>query len=94
MTRIRMCYERDGYRVSTEGHAGTSASCAAVSAIVQALAGWVHNHVGAIQLEKGRALITFPKQEGADAVFELTTIGLLQVQRAAPEDVSVTVCEE
>ena len=62
-----------------------------MSAIVQALAGWVHNHVGSMQLEKGRALVTFPKQEGAQTAFELTVIGLLQVQKAAPEDVSVII---
>jgi len=90
MTRI-ICRYGESYSVVSEGHAGTGTSCTAVSAVIQSLAGWVHNHSGTISLEKGKAVIVFPEQDGARAVMDLTVIGLLQIQQAAPEDVSVIV---
>jgi hypothetical protein len=63
---------------------------------VQALAGWVQNTFGnGIALEKGSAMIAFPKSGGGDTAMDVTVIGLLQVQKAAPDDVNVEiVCEE
>ena len=91
MTRVKARYGRKGYQIEAHDHAGTTQSCVAVSAIIQALAGWVHNgHNGAISLDKGEAIIAF-SGEGADTAMDLTVIGLLQVQQAAPEDVSVVV---
>ena len=92
MTNVTIRYGPHSYCLTSIGHAGTTASCAGVSALVQALAGWVHNgHSGGISLDKGDAIIAFPEQEGADAVMDLITIGLLQIQKAAPDDVSVKV---
>lgn len=90
MTNVTARYGAS-YTLTSIGHAGTSESCTAVSAIVQALAGWVHNHTGTIHLEKGKAIIAFPEQDGAAAVMDMAVIGLLQIQQAAPEDVSVIV---
>jgi len=91
MTRITARYGRDSYSILCSGHAGTTESCSAVSGLIGALAGWVHNHTGAVSMDKGEALIVFPEQEGAGAVMDLTVIGLLQIQQAAPDDVSVNV---
>lgn len=94
MTHIKARYGRDGYSVVSVGHAGTAQSCTAVSAILGALAGWVENNAGKFTLDKGEAMIAFPKNDGAEAVMDMTVIGLLQVQKAAPEDVKVELVWE
>ncbi|MBO7670130.1 MAG: hypothetical protein J6S60_06025 [Oscillospiraceae bacterium] len=95
MTRIRCRIGADGYSVVSVGHAGSEQSCTAVSAILGALAGWVDNNSGRFTLDKGEAMIIFPKGDGADAVMDMTVIGLLQIQKIAPDDVTVEiVCEE
>ena len=94
MTRIKARYSRDGYSIVSTGHAGTSESCTAISAILGALAGWVNNNAGAFSLGKGEAMIAFPKGGGAEAVMDMTVIGLLQVQKAAPEDVTIELVWE
>ena len=95
MTRVKARYGRDGYSVVSVGHAGTSQSCTAVSAILGALAGWVDNNAGKFSLDKGEAMIAFPKENGAEAVMDMTIIGLLQVQKTAPDDVKIEIiCEE
>ena len=91
MTKVTARYGPQGYILTSAGHAGTAQSCTAVSAVVQALAGWVRNNVGTISLQKGEAVIAFPEQDGAEAVMDMTVIGLLQIQQAVPDDVSVTV---
>ena len=95
MTRIKCRIGRDGYSVVSVGHAGSTQSYTAISAILGALAGWVDNNAGRFTLDKGEALIVFPKGEGAEAVMDMTVIGLLQIQKTAPDDVAVEIlCEE
>lgn len=96
MTQIKARYGRDGYSIVSLGHAGTKESCVAVSTIIQTLAGWIENaHSGACLLNKGDAKIAFPKGGGADVAMDMAVIGLLQVQKAAPDDVKVEIiCEE
>lgn len=94
MTRVKARYGRDGYSVVSVGHAGTAQSCTAISAILGALAGWVDNNAGKFSLDKGEAMIVFPKDDGAEAVMDMTVIGLLQVQKAAPEDVKIELVWE
>lgn len=95
MTRIKARYGRDGYSIVSVGHAGTAESCTAVSAILGALAGWVENNSGSYTLEKGNARIEFPKMPGADGAMDMAVIGLLQVQKTAPDDLIVEIiCEE
>ena len=64
-----------------------------MSALVQALAGWVRNNdvSSCMSLDKGEAIIAFQPCEGAAAVMELTVIGLLQIEKAAPGAVKVEV---
>lgn len=94
MTRVKARYGRDGYSVVSVGHAGTAQSCTAISAILGALAGWVENNAGKYSLDKGEAMIAFPNNDGAEAVMDMTVIGLLQVQKAAPEDVKIELVWE
>lgn len=96
MTRVTARFGHDGYRLDSVGHAGSSDGCVAISSLVQALAGWVHNGSGGeFELDKGEAHISFPDCPGAGAVMEMTVIGLLQIQKAAPDDVKVDiVCED
>lgn len=94
MTRIKARYGRDGYSIVSVGHAGTAESCTAVSAILGALAGWVRNNDGMFSLEKGEALIAFPKGNGAETAMDVTVIGLLQVEKATPDSVKVEMIWE
>ena len=96
MTRVLARYGRGGYRIRCEGHATTPEACAAVSALLQALAGWLANTdlPGGVSLGPGRALIAFPDGPGAAAAMDLTVIGLLQIAKAAPDAVSVEVAYE
>ena len=94
MTRVKARYGRDGYSVVSVGHAGTSQSCTAVSAILGALAGWVENNAGKYSLDKGEAMIAFPMIDGAEAVMDMTVIGLLQIQKTAPDDVKIELVWE
>ena len=95
MIQVKARYGRDRYKIVSTGHAGTSQTCTAVSALIQALAGWAQNNGDDIALDKGKALISFAKSEGAAAVMDLTVIGLLQIQRAVPEDIHVEItCSE
>lgn len=94
MTRIKCRYGRDGYSIVSVGHAGTKESCVAVSAIIQALAGWAENNVGKYALDKGEAKIIMPRGGGSDVAMDMAVIGLLQVQKAAPDDVTVEIISE
>lgn len=96
MTQIKARYGRDTYSIIAKNHAGTSESCAGISAILWALAGWIENaHSGACSLDKGDAYIAMPKGGGADVAMDMTVIGLLQIQKKAPDDVHIEmICEE
>lgn len=94
MTKVVCRYGEYGYSVTASGHAGTSTSCTAVSAILGALAGWCSNSGGTCLLDKGKAVILIPAGERAEAVMDMTTIGLLQVQKAAPGDLEIEICDE
>ena len=95
MIQVQARYGRDKYKIVSKGHAGTSQTCTAVSAIIQALAGWAQNNGDYIDLAKGKATVSFTKCEGAAAVMDLIVIGLLQIQRAAPDDLHVEItCSE
>ena len=91
MTKVKAIYGDNAYSLVSEGHAGTEQSCTAVSAIVQALAGWNLNHGGLNFLDKGSAVIAMLKQDGAEAVMDMTVIGLQQIEKAAPDDVKVEI---
>ncbi|MBO7670368.1 MAG: ribosomal-processing cysteine protease Prp [Oscillospiraceae bacterium] len=96
MTHVRVRDGPNGYALTSVGHAGTEAACVGVSALVQALAGWAMNNDASsfMSLDKGEALIAFHPCEGSNAVMELIAIGLLQIEKAAPEAVKVEIIHE
>jgi len=94
MTRIKARYGKDGYSIASTGHAGTNEACTAVSAIIGALAGWVHNNTGSFTLEKGKALVMWPKGDGGETAMEMAVIGLRQVAQSCPDDVTIELIWE
>lgn len=94
MTRV-YC-EKDGnrYTVTAQGHAeGSPEVCAAVSGLLYALAGYLQNEKGIGELH-GRVLpgdfsMVFDGDNRAEAVYNMTLIGLLQIEKSHPEYISV-----
>ncbi len=104
MTTILARRSSGGFRcaIRASGHAtGSEKACAAVSAILYALAGYLKNAeadrrlpVVEIRLESGDAVLDFWADEEAKGAFEMAVIGLAQVAKAEPERVSVRICED
>ena len=95
MTRVYL--EQDGIRYSVicHEHAKSAEVCTAISTLLYTLDGYLHN----IQCERddeildpGDAKIIYrafcPE---AQAAFDMTAVGFLQLQSAYPEDVSVDI---
>ncbi len=91
---IRACFERtdDACRLSLRGHAtGDPAVCAAASALVFALAGYVRGRGGgAIELDSGRARVDCGRDAGTDGAYAAVLSGLEQLQRRYPQLVQVS----
>lgn len=103
MTRIYT--EVDGRRciLAAQGHAtGSERACAAVSAIVYALAGYVANaELAGRKVERytwemgsGDVQLDFRGDAGVRAAFEMAAIGLAQIARAYPDQVQAESWEE
>ena len=93
MTAVRL---RDGpggrFLVELDGHAsGSPALCAALSALVQSLQGWLHASGAEIHKEElapGRCLLDF-SGEGCAAAFGLVRCGLLRLAATDPARVKI-----
>lgn len=89
----------DGYALWMRGHAdyhpGNDIVCAGASAIVCALAGYLHNAQGHLyelleeRLEHGDACIRFRGDAAAGEAFKMALVGLLQLQESYPEHLSI-----
>ncbi len=79
-------------RLSLRGHAtGDPAVCAAASALVFALAGYVRDRGnGETGLESGQARVDCPRDAEADGAFATVLSGLEQLQRRYPQLVEVS----
>lgn len=96
MTNITIQCSGDTYRMAAVGHAaGNSEVCAAVSAIVYALGGYLKNleaagpvKLRALTLGSGAAGIEAAGQESRIA-FEMAAVGLMQIAAKYPELVAV-----
>ena len=89
---IRVRYRRDGdsHSLVMDGHAGYGRHgedivCAAASAIVCSLLGWLENNSDDLEycdseVESGRLRIDCEGGERTAAAFEMTAIGLLQIE--------------
>ena len=84
---------RDGvHRIECRGHAtGSEKVCAAISALMYALVGYLVNRDNAVIhdkiLDSGYNRVVF---EGFDDAFEVVRIGLLQVAHTYPEYLKIT----
>ena len=97
MTKV--CFKRDGnrYEVRATGHAtGSDAVCAAVSAIMYALAGWLINaddggkaYDVLIDMSSGRAKLGWRGGAEADAVYNMVVIGLAQIAQSYPDYIQI-----
>ncbi len=92
MIRVRLERTAAASRRSLRGHAtGDPAGCAAASALMFALAGYVRDRGdGEIELESGRARVDCPRDSGADGAYAAVLSGLEQLQRHYPQLVEVS----
>ncbi len=92
MIRVRFDRTGDACRLSLRGHAtGDPAVCAAASALVFALAGYVRDRGnGEIELESGRARVGCGRDAGTDGAFAAVLSGLEQLRRRYPQLVEVS----
>lgn len=98
---IRATYraEEDTHSLAVNGHAGYAKKgadivCAGVSALVQALIGWIENNpceIECISLDDniGEVLIVCGGGEDVAAVFYMTAIGLEQIANTYPDYVDI-----
>ena len=95
---VTAVYGRSENRFSLHmtGHAtGSSAVCAACSAIVYTLLGWLENspehaHIGSAQACSGAFSLDAAGDGQAGAVFDAALLGLMQIEAQYPELVRVT----
>lgn len=97
MTKVYI--EADGNRriLSARGHAtGSSECCAAISGILYALAGYLENvqaeeelRIYDRRMEEGDVYIDVRVGQKADAAFDMTVCGLLQIEKKYPEFIRV-----
>lgn len=90
MTEVKL-HCGDSCSVRCRGHAtGAPDVCAAVSCLMYTAAGWLHNTQEAElvceRLESGDAYLRW---HGGKWLYELLKIGFLQLEKAAPEKISV-----
>lgn len=90
--------EKDGnrYIVTARGHAeGSPEVCAAISGILYALLGYVKNAQDestiaySDRISSGDVAIDFRGGKNAEAVYDMTLIGLLQIEKSYPEHIHV-----
>lgn len=93
---IKATYTADGNKHTLQicGHAnyaehGKDIVCAGVSAIIQALMGWIDNNPHyadcvTVDDRTGGIIIACEGGDDVSAVFQMTTIGLEQISRAYP----------
>ena len=99
MTQITVQQEKDVVTLLFQGHAGredpgNNIVCAAISSIVQALAGFLLNYAGpqnvyANERTSGRAKFYFRLTQITEPAFLLCPIGLKQIARDYPEEVKL-----
>lgn len=102
MTRVWYDEKGDTLRLFISGHAGFNSNggdivCAAASALGFALLGFLEqrDNGGEIDcdwlVESGRLDITATRNAETDIAFEMTMIGLCQLERKYPDNVRVTI---
>ena len=101
MIRAKYTKEDNTHTLSVVGHAnyadrGRDIVCAGVSAIVQALIGWIENNpcdadVMSIDENRGEVLVCCEGEDDVSAVFYMTAIGLEQIANVYPDNVQIDI---
>jgi uncharacterized protein YsxB (DUF464 family) len=101
MITAKYTVEDNTHNLNVYGHAnysekGTDIVCAGVSAIVQALIGWIENNPYcaervSIDDRQGEVLIECNGGEEVTAVFYMTAIGLEQIANTYPDNVQIDI---
>ena len=101
MITARYIVEDNTHNLTVCGHAGysekgTDIVCAGVSAIVQALIGWIENNPEyaeyiSIDDKQGEVLISCNGGEDVSAVFYMVAIGLEQIANTYPDYVQIDI---
>lgn len=95
MTTVKTRCGKGRYEIIARGHAtGSVAGCGYISGILYSLAGYLVNE-GDIQVERhrmepGDVTLRFRGGERARAAYDMTLIGLKQLERSHPELIRVT----
>ncbi len=91
MIRVRFTRTDDACRLALQGHAtGDPAVCAAASALVFALAGYIRDRGdGEAELDSGRARVDCGRDAEVDGAFAAVLSGVELLQRRYPQLVDV-----
>lgn len=97
MTQVYLEQDGNRYTVFCKDHAESSEGCAAISTLCCTLAGYLHNidcTVHAEKIDSGDVRICFTGDgERAQAAFEMTSVGFLQLEKSYPSEVRVDFTE-
>ena len=101
MVRAKYTVDDTTHTITVLGHAnygeyGKDIVCAGVSALVQALIGWIEeNHYKAecisLDAKEGEVIISCEGGEEVAAVFYMTYIGLAQISDCYPDHVQIDI---
>lgn len=101
MIKARYTAEGNTHTLTVLGHAnydkyGKDIVCAGVSALVQALIGWVENNLYcadcvSIDDKSGEVIIACQGEEDVAAVFYMTAIGVEQIAENYPQHVYIEI---
>lgn len=92
MTEVTM-HCGDSFSVRCKGHAtGAPDVCSAISCLLYAAAGWLHNTQDAeLVYEKLDSGDAYFRWHGGKWLYDLLEIGFLQLQKARPDVISVKI---
>lgn len=101
MVRAKYTADENTHTLTVLGHAnygeyGKDIVCAGVSALVQALVGWIEENCYkasciSIDTKEGEVIISCEGGEDIAAVFYMTAIGLLQIADSYPDHVQIDI---
>lgn len=101
MVKAKYTVEGDIHTLSVVGHAnyaeyGKDIVCAGVSALVQALVGWIEENAWKVECisvdpKEGEVIISCEGGEEIAAVFNMTAVGLEQIAQSYPDNVQIDI---
>ena len=95
MTQVNLTQDGNRYTVTATGHAtGSVEMCAAISALLYALEGWLANSSVNVQekrMDDADVRIVFVGGKSCETVFDMVTIGFLRLQETDRNRIKVDV---